>query len=232
VVNGTTESDWADVTALAHERPWVRAAYGLHPWFIAERSVSWELALRQALEAEPRSSVGEIGLDRWKEPYDLADQLRVLETQWNLAVELERPITVHCLQAWGVLEEFLRRAKRAPRGFLLHAYGGPGEMVPGFVRHGAFFSFNGYFLLPRKANTRRVFAEIPLDRLLVETDAPAMSLPPERVVYPLPEAEPGKAVNHPANLRVVYEALAEIRGMTVLELAEVVEANFHRLFGV
>jgi TatD DNase family protein len=230
VVNGTEQADWKDVAALAGQYPWMRPSYGLHPWFVSLRPPEWAQVLREYL-SDPRSAVGEIGLDRWKEPYDLADQLTVFETQWNLAVELERPMTVHCLKAWGALADFLKAAPRAPRGFLLHAYGGPAEMVEGFVKAGAYFSFNGYFLHPRKAETRRPFAQIPLDRLLVETDAPAMALPPEQIAFPLPPREDGTAVNHPANLRVVYEGLAKIRGMGLQELAGAVEQNFLRLFG-
>ncbi|HEV7405404.1 MAG TPA: TatD family hydrolase, partial [Chthoniobacteraceae bacterium] len=177
VVNGTQEDDWDEVAALAKERAWVRPAFGLHPWYVNGRSPRWRERLAELLVEFPHASLGEIGLDRWKEGFDLEAQTEVLRAQWALAVEHERAATVHCLKAWGALRDFVREAPPAPRGFLLHSYGGAAEMVEGFVKHGAYFSFSGYFLQERKAAQREVFREIPLERLLVETDAPDM-LPP------------------------------------------------------
>ena len=113
----------------------------------------------------------------------------------------------------------------------MHAYGGSVEMVKDFVRHGAYFSFSGGFLNPGRAERREVFRQIPDDRLLVETDAPAMPLPKERARWILPESPEGKTINHPANIVAVYEGLAELRGWSVEALSVRVEENFARLFG-
>lgn len=225
VCNGTCESDWGAVAALAQKHRWIVPSYGLHPWFIAERSPDWAQALKQRLDQG--GFLGEIGLDRWREPTDFSDQQQVFQQQLELAVVRELPVTIHCLQAWGAMLATLQAAPRLPRGFLLHAYGGPTEMIESFVQLGAYFSFNGYFLHSRKTVAREAFQEIPIDRLLVETDAPAMSLPPEFQRYALPEV----AANHPANLIVTYEELAKLRKMPVETLAEIVAENFHHLFG-
>ena len=102
---------------------------------------------------------------------------------------------------------------------------------PGFAARGAYFSFSGSFIAEQKHKKRVAFREVPADRLLVETDAPAMPLPDGMIRYPLPPAPGGEPVNHPANLGVAYEGLAELRGLALEELARIVEANFHRLFG-
>jgi TatD DNase family protein len=104
-------------------------------------------------------------------------------------------------------------------------------MIEGFARRGGYFSFNGYFLAEPRHRKRNTFKEVPLDRLLVESDAPAMPLPAELNRYPLPGTPDGETVNHPANVAAAYEELARLRGMTVEELAGVVEGNFWRLFG-
>jgi TatD DNase family protein len=227
VVNGTQEADWAAVADLANERAWVLPAFGLHPWYVNERSPRWGERLAELIAKFPQASLGEIGLDRWKEGYDMEAQMKVLRTQWMLAVEHERAATVHCLKAWGALWDFVREVPAAPRGFLLHSYGGPGEMLEGFVKHGAYFSFSGYFLHERKAAQREVFREIPIERLLVETDAPDM-LPPGAPGVRLLE---GGTLNSPANLEFCYRGLAELRGIPVEDLAEQVAENFGRLFG-
>jgi TatD DNase family protein len=227
VVNGTREEDWAAVAELARERAWVRPAFGLHPWYVSGRSPHWRGKLAELLAEFPQASLGEIGLDRWKEGYDMQAQMEVFGAQWQLAVEQERAATVHCLKAWGALWDFVRESPPLPRGFLLHSYGGAGEMVGGFVKQGAYFSFSGYFLHERRGAQREVFREVPLERLLVETDAPDM----------LPPAGPGVrllengTLNSPTNLEFCDRALAELRGMPVEELAEQIGENFARLFG-
>jgi TatD DNase family protein len=229
VVNGTLEGDWEAVSRLGRERAWVIPSYGLHPWYIKDRTQDWEAKLRARLDEG--GAVGEIGLDRWMDGYDFEDQQRVFRAQLRLAAERNVPATIHCLRAWGALWDIVREEAVPGCGFLLHAYGGPVEMIGPFVERGAYFSFNGYFLDETRHRKREAFREMPLERTLVETDAPAMPLPAERVRYPLPDTTDGKKVNHPGNLAVAYEGLAELRGIGVAELATQVEKNFRRLFG-
>jgi TatD DNase family protein len=103
-------------------------------------------------------------------------------------------------------------------------------MIDGLAGRGAYFSFNGSFLAQQRHKKRETFLEIPLDRLLVETDAPAMPPPPELNLYPLPHTPAGETVNHPGNIEVAYEGLATLLGMKVEELKPPVEENFRRLF--
>jgi TatD DNase family protein len=229
VVNGTREDDWEAVAALARELPWVTPSYGLHPWYAPMRGPGWLEDLRRRLDDDPHAAVGEIGLDRWIEGHDLDDQRTVFTAQLTLAAELDRAVTIHCIQAWGALWEIIRAHPLPRRGFLIHAYSGPLEMMPAFAERGGRFSFSPYFLHPRKTAQREVFRQIPAERLLVETDAPDLRPPDERNHWPLRDAA-GQPINHPANLAVAYAGLAEIRGMDANELAESVAATFRELF--
>lgn len=245
VVNGTAEADWPDVTALARDFAWVRPSYGLHPWNVGNAGPHWRERLRETLAADPAAAVGEIGLDRWildrARPDDLRlaglrrapldAQVEACRWQLELACELDRPVTLHCLDAWGALADLLRRGPRPRQGFLLHAFGGSAEMAREFAGLGAYFSFNGYFLGERQAAKRSVFAALPADRLLAETDAPAMPLPDDWAAFRLPGLADGSPINHPANIGAVYRGLADLRGSTVEALATQLEANFTRLFG-
>ena len=230
VVNGTREDDWPAVAELARDHPFVLPSFGLHPWHVAARSPDWLARLRENLDANPVAVVGEIGLDRWVAGHDPDVQREVFSAQIALAAERDLPATIHCLRAWGPLWDLLRTGPVPACGFLLHAYGGPGAMVRGFVERGAYFSFNAYFLHARKAAQRAVFQQIPADRLLVETDAPDMRPPDDRNAHPLHDAS-GTPLNHPANLALAYAALAELRGLSLEELTEQVAENFARLFG-
>lgn len=263
VVNGTHEADWPRVSELAQRFPFVRPSYGLHPWHVGNRAPDWLDRLRARLAADPRAAVGEIGLDRWMtdnaRPDDprlaglrrapLEEQIEVFAAQLALAAEENRPLTIHCLQAFGALDELLHAHPVPRRGFLLHAYGGPAEMVSRFADSGAYFSFNGYFLKdthptspsgevchlisdkPAKRSRFEPFRIIPLERLLVETDAPAMPLPQAWRSHKLPPSPEGETVNHPGNLDASYAGLAALRGIPVAELTKQVAANFTRLFG-
>ena len=174
--------------------------------------------------------MGEIGLDRWKPDLPYAGQEEAFLAQLRIAAERDLPVSIHCLQAWGRLLELLKEAPRPARGFLLHSFGGPAEMIPAFARLGAYFSFPGYFLQERKGRQRETFRHIPPDRLLVETDAPDQPLPSEKTLHPLTNAA-GKPLNHPANLPAIYSGLADFFGEPPEILAARVEENFQRLLG-
>ena len=225
-----SEEDWPAVLALARAHPQVLPSFGYHPWYVGERTPEWLANLARCLEAVP-SAVGEIGLDRWKPGLSYDAQEEVFVAQLRLAAERELPVSIHCLQAWGRLFDLLRAGPRPARGFLLHSYGGPAEMVAPLARLGAHFSFPGYFMHERKARQRDTFKAVPLDRLLIETDAPDQLLPDAANAHPLMDPRTGKPLNHPANLPAVYRFMAELRAVPLAEITGQVEENFRRLFG-
>ena len=246
VVNGTSEEEWPVVAALAQQYDWILPSYGVHPWDSGNRSPRWQEVLRAQLTADPTAGVGEIGLDRWIiegiKPGDpriagmrvapLDEQLEVFNWQFALAVELDRAASIHCVQAFGALLDALKPATLPKRGFLLHCYSGPAELVGPFADLGAYFSFNGSFLgrRPAKKDILHTYTLIPADRLLVETDAPATPLPLSHEKYSLATPPDSERPNHPANLLATYEALAEIRDESLEKLAAQVERNFEKLF--
>jgi TatD DNase family protein len=244
VVNGTCEADWAHVAALASAHSFVLPAFGLHPWNVGNRSPDWLATLHTRLDATPTASVGEIGLDGWMlnraRPDDprlvgrrrapLAEQIQVFTAQLALAAERSRAASIHCLDAFGALLDVLRAAQLPARGFLLHAYGGPAAMIEAFTALGAYFSFNSAFLDARYLARQSAFRLVPADRLLVETDAPAMPPPLPWRTHRLPPTADGFTVNHPGNLECTYRGLAALRGISSPDLSAQVEVNFHRLF--
>ena len=245
VANGTCETDWPALATLAATTPWVRPAYGLHPWYAGNRSSDWETRLQAALAATPGAAVGEIGLDRWMleraRPDDprlaglrrapLDEQLDVFQRQLALAATQNRVACIHCLDAWGALHEALRATRRPARGFLLHAYAGPAEMVEAFAELGAYFSFNAAFLAPGRHRVRDAFLRVPAERLLVETDAPDMGPPPGMAHHLLPQSAAGETVHHPACLIDAYTGLAALLDLTPAALVPQIAENFRRLFG-
>jgi TatD DNase family protein len=224
VVNGTCENDWPAVAVLARRFDWIIPAFGLHPWFLKNRSQGWFDTLHRLVDETPRATIGEIGLDRWIKDPDIADQEKVFVAQLELAAERNIAVSIHCLKAWGRLEDVLKTHSRPVRGFLLHSYGGSAEMARSLAKLGAFFSISGYFAHERKGDQREVFKTIPIDHMLVETDAPDMLPPPQLISHSAGDA------NDPRNLPKIYEFAARLFNQRDAAFAARIEANFKSLF--
>jgi TatD DNase family protein len=229
VVNGACEEDWPQVRQLAGQFPQVLPSFGYHPWYLHERTANWQQRLVEFLDNTPSAVVGEIGLDRWKPDLPYAGQEEAFVWQLELAAERNVAASIHCLQAWGRMHQLLRDTPRPARGFLLHSYGGSKELVAPLAKLGAYFSFPGYFMHERKTRQREAFAVVPPDRLLIETDAPDQLLPESAIRFPCHDVA-GKPLNHPANLRAIYEFMAQQRGASMESFTAQIEENFRRLF--
>ena len=249
VVNGTCEADWPEVASLARSMPWMLPSFGYHPWRLSRRTSGWLETLRQSLVEFPGAGVGEIGLDAWIleqpaevlrrwggalgeiVPLPLEEQEEAFLQQLDLAVTRNRPVSIHCIQAWGRLLELLRSHPLPARGFLLHSYGGSRELVAPFAELGAYFGFSGALAHDRKQRQREAFRAVPPDRLLIETDAPDQPLPETLREQPLPPTVDGRDQNHPANLPVVQRFAAAFLGHELGSFSAQVRANHLRLFG-
>ncbi len=205
---GTSESDWPLLQGIAKRFPGVHLSFGLHPWFVADRSEGWLDSLKTFLTGTP-SAVGEIGLDHALDQATFADQETILLAQIHLANELQQPVTLHCRRAWGRLLELLDEKGWPAHGFALHSYSGSAELVQPLTRRGAYFSFSGAITFEQNRKGREAVCAAPLERLLIETDAP--NLPP-------------------AHLTEVLKAVAKIRGIQELELAETTTENARLLW--
>ncbi len=198
---GTGPADWDDVAALASRPDFeIRKAFGVHPWYAEDLPADWLERLRGFLQRFPEAWVGEIGLDGIRQPSLSVTSREVLRIQLEFAAELGRPVILHGAK---VLDELLAAcrpyAQRIP-AFTIHAFGGSAEQLRAWLDFGAVISVGGGVV--QSARLRRVVAEIPPDRLCLETDAPDM-LPPGGE-----PALPGTRLNQPSNLLLVAQALA------------------------
>lgn len=213
VANATQENDWNAVRELEEQFPdFVTPAYGIHPWYADTAENGWEDRLRKTLKADTRAAVGEVGVDGWVGSPAMGLQYDVFVKQAEIAADLERVMTVHCLKAWEELFRAMDEADAWPEKFLMHSFGGSIEVAERLMKHdGVMFSFSGYFLQERKEKSLEVFRKLPKDRILLETDAPDMMPPDCFVKFPLMED-----VNHPANLGGIAEGFAKALGGDVL----------------
>lgn len=225
VVNATCEQDWPVIEALRERHPdFILPAFGVHPWKAHQASPGWQDRLRRLLERHPSASVGECGLDRWIDSPGLEIQSPVFEAQLALARELDRCAVIHCLKAWQPLFEAFDRVPPPPR-ILLHSFNGSLETARRLIPLGAYFSFSGHFLHPRKSGLVETFRQLPPDHVLLETDAPDMLPPYEFITHPLPGG-----FNHPANLPGIANAYAALMRIDPSDLALQQAQNFGRCF--
>ena len=218
-VKGCCEADWLRVIEIMKTHEGIYPAFGLHPWFIAERSSDWLQTLEKLLLEHPHASVGEIGIDHAIDDRNDADQEAVFLTQLELARRLNRPVSIHCRRAWGRLVELLDQSGELPRGMLIHCFGGSAEIATELVKRGAYISFSGSITRPNAKKAGPAIRAVPADRLLIETDAPDI----------MPTTAIGD-LNEPANLRFVLTKAAELRDQSEAEIAELTTANARRFF--
>lgn len=226
IVNGTCPDDWPRVLDLASRFPnFVTASLGLHPWHVNEAQDGWLEQLSTLIRENPHTHIGECGLDRWIDDHDLPRQIDALLPQIDLAAHHDRALTLHCLHAWGALVEILQTANLPRRGFLIHAFNGSYETAVQLADLGAQFSFSTYFLHERKTDLRDIYARLPLDRLLVETDSPHMAPPSELTADSLFSNH-----NTPANLRLAADGLAKLRPEQPKHIRHTLVRNTAQLF--
>ncbi|KFK25980.1 hypothetical protein AALP_AA8G187600 [Arabis alpina] len=261
-VNGVSEKDWDLVKEMGETYPSVVPCFGIHPWYVAERSPQWFETFKSLFETTPTASVGEIGLDKGSKgrEIDFSDQVGVFRQQLELAKELNKPASIHCVRAFGDLLEILKSVGPFPAGIILHSYLGSAEMVPEFAKLGAYFSFSGFLMSMNEKKAKKMLKAVPSDRILLETDSPdALPKAEASCLYfvegdpSLPEEGnsaldqdsvaneksnassdsmklPKETLNHPANIHTVLGYVARLLDMKNEELGELSYQNAVRLF--
>ena len=195
--NGTRPGDWAKVLGLAGSGVIV-PFFGLHPWFVEEARDDWPVLLEDFLLRAP-SGVGETGLDKAVDA-DPVKQEEAFRVQLRLAVKLGRPVSIHCVRAWGRMLAILKEER--PPAFLFHAYGGPPELMKELADLGAWFSFGPELLDPVREKLRKALRAAPPWKLLFETESPEHGSGPGEL--------PGVILAAAAELGTKPEALGEL----------------------
>lgn len=216
IVPGVQPAGWDGMAELARRHGGVFPAFGIHPMHAA-------LADGVALERLERLAVtgvalGEMGLDPTC-PVPLERQERALRDQLRLAVALNLPVLVHCRKLFERTRAILKEERADRVGGIMHAFSGSPEMAREFIRLGFLISLAGSVTWPGAVRPGRLAARIPLESLVLETDAPDLAPHPHR-------GQP----NQPAWLVQVLAAVAGIRGLPVPDLARAVQGNTRRLF--
>lgn len=205
--------------AQAHEGVW--ATIGVHPNHSQDYHSHVERELR-TLASEPKVvAVGETGLDYFRGASSRDRQRLVFRRQLELAADLGLPACIHCREASQDLLLILTEQARQPDTIILHCFSGDEVLAAKMVEMGCYVSLGGPVTFKNAAKTARVAAEVPLDRLLLETDCPYLAPDPHR-----------GETNEPALLPLISSRVAGLRGISFDEVVEATTANARRVFGL
>ncbi|MEN6401545.1 MAG: TatD family hydrolase [Armatimonadia bacterium] len=197
------------------------AAVGLHPHDASDADEALLAQLRE-LAGQPRvKAIGETGLDYFRNLSPRPDQRRAFEAFIGMSAELGLPLIVHCREAQEDVLEVLDANRQAGQTVVMHCFAGGVAFAEECLQRGFYLGLAGTITYPKSFALRQVAKEAPLERLLIETDAPWLP----------PQAYRGKR-NEPAYVALVAETVAEERGMTVEEIGEATERNAREAFGV
>jgi len=216
IVPAVEVANFDRVAALAAAHRDIRHAYGIHPLYVANAAQDDLAILEDRLANGDAIAVGEIGLDFFVPDADPARQEAFFVAQLKLARRFKLPVILHVRRAVDTILKHLRRI--GVPGGIAHAFNGSRQQAQILIAMGFALGFGGAMSFAGSRRIRELAATLPLDAIVLETDAP--DIPPEWAQ--------GRR-NEPANLARYARILAELRGITVEEVAAATAANAFRV---
>ncbi len=212
VVPAIERANFGAVASVCRAYPGCRPAWGIHPLFVGRAREDDLGALRALLRENPAAAVGEIGLDYFVAERDESLQQYYFVEQLKLAREFDLPVILHVRRA---IDAVLRQLRRFPvRGGIAHAFNGSHQQAEEFIKLGFKLGFGGAMTFPRALRIRELATRLPLETIVLETDAP--DIPPVWLAG---------ARNAPTELPRIAATLAELRGLSVQAIATATSAN-------
>ncbi len=216
---GTEKKDWRRALEIANSHPTIYAILGVHPHNAKEIDDQTYPTLRELCREKKVKAYGEIGLDFFRNLSPRDVQLKRFREQIVLAKELQLPIVVHDREAHQETLEILTSEKAEDCGGIIHCFSGDYQMARGCMDMGFYISVPGSITFKNAGSLREVVKKIPLESLLVETDAPFLT----------PEPFRGKR-NEPSYVRYTAQRVAEIKNISFEKVAEVTTENVLRVY--
>lgn len=222
IIPGVSKPRWPALFELVKKEPAWYAAVGLHPWWVAESELEPAQLQREIaaqVDANPCVAIGECGLDG-AIVTPLAEQEPLFRAQLEVAEELQLPLIIHACRCHNEMLRLLKEYRPA-RGGVIHAFSGSEEIAREYWKLGFYLGAGGTITYERAAKTRRAFAALPLEAILLESDAPDMPI----------QGRQGER-NSPAYLPLIATELANLRGVSVEGLAAQTRRNTETLFSL
>jgi len=220
IISATTAERWPllkNLKQIDSSKPECHIAYGLHPMFMSEHKLEHLDSLKTLLEKEEAIAVGEIGLDFFIPEPDMKKQIDFFTAQLAIANELNLPVIIHARKSQDIVLKYLRQFPNL-RGSL-HSFSGSEQQAKQLIDLGFYLGFGGPITYTRATKLRKLVSTLPLEALLIETDSPDQ-----------PDALHFGERNEPAYLPNIAETIAQLRGISIDEVARITTYNTRTLF--
>ena len=214
------QSNWEKVLSFSQKYHQIIPAFGVHPWYTSDAERDWFETLKKFLTQTP-SIVGEIGLDHGVRDRDDRIQEEFFTRQLELAIEYGLPVNMHCRRAWERCVEILS-SYGTNSGIIIHSYSGSAEFVDKLLDLGVYFSFSGSLTRSGNVRAHKALKKIPLERILIETDAPDIMPVIDGILDT-------SKLNVPSNILYVLNKVAQIKEKDVEEMADITWNNACRI---
>ena len=217
IIPGTEKKHWQRITNLCERHAQLHACYGLHPYWANAHDKQDIVQLQKYVDQHQSVAIGECGLDFRPQQADKKTQLYFFEAQLDLAANNQLPIVIHSVNATETVVQSIKKFKNL-RG-MIHSYSGSSEQARQLIDLDFYISLSGSVTYDNAKKIRKVAKDIPLESLLVETDAPDQ-----------PDQTNTNKRNEPAFLINTVKAIALIREETVETVATQTTDNAKKLF--
>ena len=213
-------ASWADTLKLTKEYPFVYGAVGVHPDYVGDLNEENFAYLEEVAKKDKIVAIGEIGLDYYwdKEGHDV--QKEWFTRQLDFAIKLNLPVIIHSREAAADTFEIMKEYADKVRG-VIHCYSYSPEQAKEYVKMGFYIGIGGVVTFKNAKKLKEVVENIPLDRIVLETDCPYLS----------PEPNRGKR-NSSKNLVYVAKEISELKGASYEEVIQVTEQNARALYNM
>ena len=221
LIPGVEPNGFERILNLCEKYDNVFGAVGVHPEDVNSYNDDIENIIKEYLKHPKIVAVGEIGLDYYWDKSKIELQKEIFEKQIMLAKEVDKPILVHDREAHADTFEILKKTKASEIGVVMHCFSGSPEFAIECVKEGFYIALGGVVTFKNAKKAKEVAKIVPLEKLLLETDAPYMAPVPFR----------GKE-NQPAYVKFVAQEIADLRGITFEEVAKATTKNAKMLLNI
>lgn len=219
LVPAVQRSTWPALIELCNSDPHLHLALGMHPVYLQQHEDADVAALAEVVVQHKPIAIGEIGLDWYVDGLDRNKQQRLLEQQLEIAQDAQLPVVLHVRKAHDPMLNTLKRYRLV--GGFSHAFNGSIDQAQRYVDMGFRLGFGGMLTYERSSRLRRLATELPLDAIVLETDAPDMTVASHQYQR-----------NSPAYLPEVLHTLAALKEMSPEDVAEQTTANAKQVLGL
>ncbi len=215
ISNATNTETCYEMLELSKMYPDIYITLGIHPECIDDNFEELKKIVLDNLDNEKFIAIGEIGLDYHYDGYEKDKQISLFEKQLELAEEIDKPVVIHCRDAFDDMIEILK--KHNNRG-VIHCFDGTLEQYKEYKKLGYYIGVDGNLTF-KNSTIRDVIKEIPMDRILLETDSP----------YLTPEPLRGTK-NDPSNIRIIAEYIAKLKNIDINDVKKCQKSVVSKVF--